>query len=540
MKLATPEQIRLMAQQRNPYQKLDSVRLSEPRLEMVYQRLNALLRVVQLESNGQPVEIDGFRLKDPAQWASRAPSPLAELWHISTACNMRCPFCYEEGDPEGVSVINEPPEMTTMEEIEARLKYYDPIRGTGLFQPLTYINEIFCNPRAMDIMERLRAASPHEVLTFVTNGTYLDEPTIARIAQLKPVFFNFSVNSLDPTIRRKILRDAQPEVAIQAPDLLRKYGIPYLGSLVCWPTIPWSDIENTVRLLDKAGCAIVRFSLSAYSKHLKGRPYNRKEFWQQGLDVALALMEEVDIPIKVEPYHYMDQSFLPRVAGVIKGSPAGRAGLRAGDLILTIEQQSIPTANHALSALSTMAKKGSQVHLTYERKSDGQRRSVVLDKQAAPFGYPYDQMQDFAGFEWGLILIDNLKFSYLQEMRHLIDQHQARKVLLCSSELMKPIVLKMIEVSDAFHDIDLSVEVPENRYFGGTIVLGDLLTVEDYVSFVQEFKQRAGQLPDLVLIPSSPFSRGEWLRDLTGVPFTEIERRTGVKVSLIFCKPING
>lgn len=540
MKLATPEQIRLMAQQRNPYQRLDSVRLSEPRLEMVYQRLNALLQVVQLESNGQPVEIDGFRLKDPAQWTSRAPSPLSELWHISTACNMRCPFCYEEGDPEGVSVINEPPEMTTMEEIEARLKYYDPVRGTGLFQPLTYINEIFCNPRAMDIMERLRAASPHEVLTFVTNGTYLDEKTVARIARLKPVFFNFSVNSLDPTIRRKILRDTQPEVAIQALDLLRAYGIPYLGSLVCWPTIPWSDIKNTVRLLDQAGCAIVRFSLSAYSKHLKGRRYNREEFWQQGLEVALALMEEVDIPIKVEPYHYLDQSFLPHVAGVIKGSPAGRAGLRAGDLILTIEQQPMPTANHALSALSKMAKRGSQVHLVYESKRDGQRRSVVLDNQGTSLDYPYAQMRDFPGFEWGLILIDNLKFSYLQEMRQRIDQHQARRVLLCSSELMKPIIVKMIEVSNAFQDIDLAVEVPENRYFGGTIVLGDLLTVEDYIAFIQEFKQRVSQPPELVLIPSSPFSRGEWLRDLTGVPFTEIERRTGVKVSLIFCKPING
>lgn len=540
MKLATSEQIRLMAQQRNPYQKLDSVKLSEPRLEMIYQRLNALLQVVQLEANGQPVEIDGFRLKNPAQWTSRASSPLSELWHISTACNMRCPFCYEEGDPEGVSVINEPAEMTTMEEIEARLKYYDPVHSTGLFQPLTYINEIFCNPRAMDIMERLRAASPHEVLTFVTNGTYLDEPTVARIAQLKPVFFNFSVNSLDPTIRRKILRDPHPEVAIQALDLLRDYGIPYLGSLVCWPTIPWSDIENTVRLLDQAGCAIIRFSLSAYSKHLKGRRFNREEFWQQGLAVASALMEELDTPIKVEPYHYMDQSFLPHVAGVIKGSPAARAGLRAGDLILSIEQRPIPTANHALSALATLVKKTSQVHVTYESKRDGQQKSVVLDNQPAPFGYPYDQMRDFAGFEWGLILIDNLKFSYLQEMRQIIDLHQARRVLLCSSELMKPIVVKMIEISNAFHDIDLSVEVPKNGYFGGTIVLGDLLTVEDYITFIQEYKRRGGPLPDLVLIPSSPFSRGEWLRDLIGVPFTEIERRTGIKVALIFCKPING
>src|SRR5262249_54768378 len=147
----------------------------------------------------------------------------------------------------------------------------------GLFRPLTYINEIFCHPNAIDIIERIRESDQDEILTFVTNGTFLTEPIVRRLAKLKPLFFNFSVNSLSPDIRRRILRDMNPEVAIQAVDLLRKYDIPYLGSLVCWPTIPWKDIENTVRVLDEAGCALLRYSLSAYSRHLKTPSFQREK-----------------------------------------------------------------------------------------------------------------------------------------------------------------------------------------------------------------------------------------------------------------------
>jgi pyruvate-formate lyase-activating enzyme len=538
MKLVTRQQLAVLSEQRNPYQPLGSIKLSEPRLEMIHARLRQLLQVVQLESGGRPIEIDGFRLRDPAQWASRVGSPTSELWHISNACNMRCPFCYEEGDPAGSSVLDEPAEMATMEEIETRIRYMRG--GTGVFQPLTYINEIFCNPRAMDIMERLRRESPGEVLTFVTNGTYLTEENVRRIAALKPVFFNFSVNSLDPGIRKRILRDMEPETAIRAIELLREHGIPYLGSLVCWPTIPWSDIENTVRLLDRAGCAVVRFSLSAYSRHLKGVHYERKSFWDKGLSVARGLMQECDVPIKVEPYHYMDPTFLPNLAGVIKGSPAWRAGLRAGDRITRVDGREVPTANHALSALARAAANGELVEVTARSAKTGEELSAVLDDSAGRFPYPYGDMHRFKGFEWGLILIENLKFSYLKEVRELIEHHGARCVLICSSALMKPVVAQMIEETGAFSGCRVHLEVPENRFFGGTVILGDLLVVDDYVQFIDEFRARVGEPIDLVIIPSSPFSRGEWLRDLRGVPFTEIERRTGLKVELIHCRPLNG
>lgn len=539
MKLANKKLLQVLADRRRPYQPLDTTLLTEPRIGLIAARLRAILSVVQLESDGKPIDIDGFRLRDPGQWRAKTGSVFSELWHLSTACNMRCPFCYEEGDPETGSVLNEAAGMVTMEEIEVRLRYREPATGTGVFQPLTYVNEIFCNPRAMDIIERLRAESPHEVLTFVTNGTYLTEDVVRRLAALRPIFFNFSVNSLDPEIRRRILRDSEPETAIRAVELLRDYEIPYLGSLVCWPTIPWSDIEATVRGLDRAGCAIIRYSLSAYSRHLKGRRYERAEFWTKGLEVARALAAEVRTPIKIEPYHYMDRTNLPHVAGVIRGSPAEAAGLAAGDRVERVGGKAVPTANHALGALACAARRGEGIELEL-RRGDGSSYCARLDHRAGTWHYPYSAMQGMKGFQWGLFLIDNIKFSHLVEMRTLIDRHRARRVLVCSSELMRPIVSRMIEESGAFADLELHVEVPPNRFFGGTVILGDLLVVEDYVEFIREFRARSAAPVDLVIIPSSPFSRGEWQRDLTGTPAAEIARRTGVEVAFVHVKPLNG
>jgi hypothetical protein len=100
MKLATPQRIFELAAQPTGCQPISGTVLMEPRISLIAKRLRALLRVVQLESGGQPIEIESFRLKRLDAWASApAASPAAELWHISSACNMRCPFCYEEGDP---------------------------------------------------------------------------------------------------------------------------------------------------------------------------------------------------------------------------------------------------------------------------------------------------------------------------------------------------------------------------------------------------------------------------------------------------------
>ncbi|MEM7475317.1 MAG: radical SAM protein [Planctomycetota bacterium] len=538
MKLLNDKKLLEAAGQKAVYQSVNALKISEPRIENIANTLTGLLQAVRLESGGRPVEVSGFRLKNPADWLSQATSVSAELSHVSSACNMRCPFCYEEGDPEGASVLDDYDGMATEAEIETRLKLRRS-SGKGLLRPLTKINEIFCNPDALSMIERMRIEAPSETLTFVTNGTYLTEDVIKRLADLRPIFFNFSVNSLDPFIRERILRDRSPDTAIRAIDLLQKYEIPYLGSLVCWPTIPWTDIRNTVLKLNEAHCAIIRYSLSAYSKHLKGRKFDRISFWDKGISVAKELMEEINVPLKIEPYHYYDTSIEANIVGTIPGSPAHAAGIGPHHRINSIEGIKILSANQALSMIAKTAGFSDTVKLDLVDVRTEEHITVILNEKDSRIAYPYKQLQRLPGFHWGIVLTENLKFSYLKAMKAQIAEVRARRVLVCSSEIMRPIVEDMIKKSGQFDDIDLHIEVPHNDYFGGTIVLGDLLVVDDYVRFIEEWCGDNGK-PDLVLIPSSPFSLGEWGRDLAGQPFGAIARRTGLKVEQIQIKPLAG
>ncbi len=67
--------------------------------------------------------------------------------------------------------------------------------------------------------------------------------------------------------------------------------------------------------------------------------------------------------------------------------------------------------------------------------------------------------------------------------------------------------------------------------------MGDLLVVQDFIEAIGDHL-RKNPPPDLVVIPSSPFSLGQWRRDLEGRVFTEIERSAGVPVALLDCEPI--
>ena len=99
--------------------------------------------------------------------------------------------------------------------------------------------------------------------------------------------------------------------------------------------------------------------------------------------------------------------------------------------------------------------------------------------------------------------------------------YRARHVLLFSSAVVSPLVDQMLAEWSGLGtvpDARIVTVAPENRYYGGSIVLGDLLTVEDLTYAYEAYARRNGQ-PDLVLVPSAPFNSGGWLRDIRGTSF---------------------
>lgn len=540
------------------YETVNSILLTEPRIEAIRRELQALLAVVELESDGKPVNIDGFRLRSIADWADY-PTSLSDIfWHLSSACNFSCEFCYEKGNPPDFPIQNTP-RMATPQEIATRLRHYDPVAGTGIFAVRTAINEPFANRHAIAYLRAMRAKSPHELISFVTNGSYLTEEVVCALQELQPLFFNLSIYSTDPAIRRQVIRDFRGDRAVRAVELLAKYRIPYMTNLVMWPSIPFEDMERTINYMAQHNATVIRVCLGGYSRYLKGdfEHFTVEEYWPQVVAEVERIRASCPTPVLIEPNSYVRHDTEALVDGVVQGSPAFLAGIERGDQVLRVNGRQVHSRMHLLSELrrNTRARSyrppgvlgmtgtpaapvSEAVCLQIQRGTQTFERTLDRYDPAALQTYPYGHIARFNDFIFGLIFTDTLRYSSLLTTRQLIEQHHAHRVLLLTSQLIAPILEYMLERTQAFVDLDMSIRVAPNNYFGGTINIGDLLVVQDIIDAIELFCQQEGTAPDLVLIPASPFASSPWRRDLTGRPWLDIERCTGIAVDLIPCPTI--
>ncbi|ONI81296.1 hypothetical protein ALI144C_22510 [Actinosynnema sp. ALI-1.44] len=539
------------------YESVDGIILTEPRIEAIRKELQAILKVAQLECDGQAVEVDGFRLREIADWADY-PTSLSDIfWHLSSVCNFSCEFCYEKGNPADLPIQNMP-RMATHEEIVTRLRHYDPRSGRGIFSLRTAINEPFANPRAIDYLRLMREKAPDELISFVTNGSYLTEEVVKGLGDLQPLFFNLSIYSVDPYVRRTVLRDRKGDTAVRAVELLAQHRIPFMTNLVMWPSIPFSDMENTIAHVAENRAAVVRVCLGGNSRYLPGdwEDFRIADYWPKVVAEVERIRDRYPIPILIEPNSFVRRDTEAVVDGVIRDSPADLAGIRRGDRIHSVNGVAIGSRMQLISELRRGAKNmfrppgvvgmTAQVHSRGREtvllgvRRDGVDRTYTLERHdPRSIGtYPYGQISSFDDFVLGLIVTDTLRYSSLKSARRILEHRKARRALVLTSELILPILRYMIDKTGAFAGFDVHVRVAENRYFGGNINIGDLLVVEDFVHAIGQFVEETGDTPDLVLIPASPFATSPWVRDLTGKPWTDIERLTGVPVEIVECSPL--
>jgi membrane-associated protease RseP (regulator of RpoE activity) len=250
-----------------------------------------------------------------------------------------------------------------------------------------------------------------------------------------------------------------------------------------------------------------------------------------------SLRGKMACPLVVKPGLYEEtlheKKFnLPRIVGVVKNSPAGISGLKPDDVILSVGGLKISSRPQARDILHVYRQNGSpSVSLTV------QREGTPIDVELFPdrFQYPYTPQTDH---HLGIIFRgEGFRTGVLENLQSLILAHQAKRVLFLSSRLVKPIFEQLLRESSLFANIQIQVEIPQNRFFGGNIFMGDLLVVRDFIEAIRDYVEK-NPSPDLIVIPSSPFSLGQWGRDLEGRVYSDIERAVGLPVALLDCEPI--
>jgi hypothetical protein len=517
--------------------------LYEPRIPHIKKALESLLSVVVLESRGKPVKIDGFRLKDLNHWLVPSVGDPAEVFdHLATRCDSSCSFCYLRGNPPSLA-LEQPgrPAEEEFQEATTRVRYFSPRRKRGLFPTMGSPHEILCHPHALDLLGEIRKKTDRP-LRLSTNGNNLTADFVQRLSSLKPVYLYLSLNSCRPDRRARIMGGKNPETAIRSLPLLKEREVPYAVVIVPWPFPSQeemvADLKETIAYADQHDAHLVEVSLPGYSRYFSPGPvFNLEDVWPSVVSTLRSLRREIKTPLLVKPSLFEETKYeekfnMPGIAGVVKNSPADFFSLKSGNILLAIGGLKVSSRPQARDLLHIHHQSRSRsVDLLVQKGAETSEVHLSTDR----FSYPYTPETDH---HLGIIFSGSgFRPSVLEDLKSLIKAHGARRVLLLSSPLVKPVFQQLLRASTLFGDTRIEVEVPRNLYFGGNIFMGDLLVVRDFVEAIRDYL-KGNPPPDLIVIPSSPFSLGQWRRDLEGRVYTDIERAVGLSVALLDCETI--
>lgn len=528
------------------YHNSTNASLYEPRIILIKRLLESLLSVIDLENNGQVVEVDGFRLKNLKDWQTHSWCDPSEIFeYAGTRCDCNCVFCYNQGTPDGIALVN--PVRAAGEELaemQLRLGYFSPESQLSLFPSLGSTCEVLIQPHILQILEELRAKTG-QCFRIPTNGTSLNSVMIDALSKLKPLYLDISLNSASEKRRHRLMRCRGSDMAIQALPLLKEKGIPYSVVVVPWPLESQhemlDDLEATVLYVEEFDPHLVQVSLPGYTEYFSNQQiFDRDELW--GLVVAKVreIRSFAKVPIVVMPSLFEENIYevrknLPRIIGLVCNSPAARGGLLPGDLISSINRLAVRNKPQARDLLSLLQK--SDTNLTtvgVERNGEMFQSNLNLHD----FDYPYARETDS---HLGIVFLGSgFRIGYIEKLRDIVRAREAKQVIILSSKLVKPTLEQCLSEAHLLGggEITWHILVPENRFFRGNIIMGDLLVVQDFIDCITDFITRVNKKPDLAIIPSSPFNLNQWGRDLTGRVYLDIERCTGVHVELLPCATI--
>jgi len=532
-------------EERPGFQSVRNAALYEPRIVLIKRALEALLSVVELEGEEGPLDVRAFRLRRLRHWlVPTAGDPLEVFGYAATRCNVDCSFCYLKGDPPNLALAS--PRRRASEELAemmTRLRYFDPQAGRALFPAWGEIREALAHPHVLTVLRALRKKTDRPFRIY-TAGRALTEEMVSALASLRPVYVYLSLHSASPQRLSRLVRGARPDVQLQAPRLLQEHGIPYALAIVPWPLdgleAMLDDLRQTIASFDRFCPHLFQVHLPGYTRHFSPTPlFDHEEVWRAIVSTVREMRLAVRSPIVAMPTMYEETRFeaarnQARVIGLVPNSPAQRAGLRQGDLLLRVGAVAVHNRPQARDLLALARAHGRPLPVTVARGEE----TITLTIDPQDYDYPYDPATDR---HLGIVTMGmGFRTGYVEALRDLIQGHGARHVLFLSSQLVRPYFEDALRETGLIDpaQVRLDIEVPQNRYFGGNIILGDLLVVQDFIDHIRDYLARGNPRPDLVVIPSTPFALGAWRRDLTGRPYLDIEREVGIPVALLECERI--
>jgi uncharacterized Fe-S cluster-containing radical SAM superfamily enzyme len=521
--------IRISKDQAIEYQPDFPYLYADPRINFLKIILRIIFSQGALINNNLFQKPSAFRLRRHQNWLVR--TPITNLLNQMTwDCKANCTFCFQQGNPPFMRIKK----RISKEEIQTRLKYFDPKRNLGLMGGAYFeFDESLNNPYIREILKEIRKKDRNKMLEIVTNGIPLNLEMIKILDQAKPLLLIVSLNSADPKIRKQLMNDSCPEVAIASLPLLKKYKIPYIVSVVIWPGIPFSDIEKTIYYAEKNDAYAIRLALPGFSKFFpKNKKFNASQHETKVIKYFYPRLKKYKIPILIIPHTFvpylMKRIGLPRIVGTVINSPAQNYGIKPGDIIKEINGQPVDFVEEARDLLKQNL--SHNIIVKIERNND------ILNfklKDAAKDCYPYEDKNLRQNAPFGFLLEEKvLSHEDIMDISRYINIYNAKYIMVLTSIRARPFLkflLKKLNIPRK-KEIKINIVTPKNKYFGGNINCLDMFVVEDFIDAIKKNMKKSK--PDLVILPASPFN--DWGRDLSGQINLNIERKISIPVEFIY------
>lgn len=514
----------------------------EPRIAYAKTLLELALKIGVFTKDGAPVHVDGFKLRNAEHWASRGkPAPEEFLELLSTRCAVHCEFCYLRMDPGGsVTQFNVNRQKDMLRDVDFRLSMAK--KNARMFSPTFQLEEIIQNPHFKRVASAVRQICD-DVFYISTTGSELSPELLDFLVEIRPVELRISLNAVDPAVRARVLGDRRNAISEMMPQICDR-RMRFSVSVVMWPSIPWSELEATIRFADKCGPYAIFAILPGFTeKFASDAPLDELEaYWRDVTQRIAALRHSVDSPLILHPRLYEEVALryppnLPLVIGVTPGSSAAMAGLRIGDIVVGVDDFHPVLSRRQVSNLLTLKHRQNQPVIKLHVNRGGAMVELLL-RAAESYARGYIHAPPYED-QFGVNLISQgIALGDLRELGRLAARHGASRVGLATSSIVLPSLTDMLSTWGPilYGDLDVVPFVPRNDFYGGNICLGELMTAADIRSGIDELLRVRPDV-ELVIVPSPAFGPGGWWRDLQGVPFTWLKTASPVPVDLLICSP---
>ncbi|MET9671041.1 radical SAM protein [Streptomyces sp. NPDC006475] len=514
-------------------QPLFSVSQTEPTIPILARHWALLAPLLRVSKNGENTELEGFRLRRTADWVVPSHGHPSEVYeHLARVCNVACSFCYLFGNPNTLAIARAKKSIAR-DELDTRMVYYRPQDRRALFAAQWELNEFLVDPRLPEIMTTLRETTDRPFF-FTTNGNPLTPRIVEQLAEVKPVHFVVSTNTVDEPLRQEVMKERPNRTwtALHCLQELRKHEIPFGVSLVATPDFPLEDLTRTIETVSELDPNFIRVNEPGFTRdHPSPMDFDTDILWGSVIEWTQAMREKTHVPIIAIPSAYEENFFYDdplaaRVIGTIPGSPAAACGLRPGDVIVGVGFLRPTTRSEVVSSL--MLVRG-RVVLRIRRA--GQSMELLLDTELPP-AYPYTG--SYIGkymVPHGVVTAPSISAGDARGIAQQVEEAGSRHSWLVTSSLMLPAARAFIERSLPEHADGIDFVVATNDYLGGNIRVMDMCTVGDIHAALVRHQEKTGRKPELILVPATGFNAHG--RDLVGRHWGDIERMWNIPVRLL-------